>query len=82
MVVPVGIGEGTHYLPQIGSPTLMVALQWIVIGILPLIFLWFRPQGLIPERRRIFRTEGGTGRRLRRISQSLSTPIGAVRSNS
>lgn len=82
VVVPVGIGEGTHYLPQIGSPTLMVALQWIVIGILPLVFLWFRPQGLIPERRRIFRTEAGSRGRLRRISQSLSTPIGAVRSNS
>ena len=30
------------------------ALQWIVVGALALIFLWFWPRGVIPERRRRF----------------------------
>lgn len=62
IVVPLGIGEGARYLPQFGSPELMVSLQWIVIGLLPLIFLWFRPQGLIPERRRVFAADPGAAR--------------------
>lgn len=58
ILVPLGIGEGVRYLPTIGSATLTVALQWIVIGLLPLVIFWFRPQGIIPERRRRF--AGGT----------------------
>lgn len=54
ILVPLGIGEGVRYLPSIGSATLTVALQWIVIGLLPLVIFWFRPQGIIPERRRRF----------------------------
>lgn len=52
VLLPLAIGEGVRYLPQFGSATLTVALQWIVIGALPLVFMWFRPQGIIPERRR------------------------------
>jgi branched-chain amino acid transport system permease protein len=59
ILVPLGIGEGVRYLPTIGSATLTVALQWIVIGLLPLFIFWFRPQGIIPERRRRF--VGGPG---------------------
>jgi len=54
ILVPLGIGEGVRYLPTIGSATLTTALQWIVIGLLPLVIFWFRPQGIIPERRRRF----------------------------
>jgi ABC-type branched-subunit amino acid transport system ATPase component len=35
-----------------GNPNLIPALQWVVIGCLILLFLWFRPQGILPERRR------------------------------
>jgi branched-chain amino acid transport system permease protein len=44
------INEGTRFLPEIGFPGLTGALQWIAVGLLTLAFLWFRPQGLIPER--------------------------------
>jgi len=37
-------------------------------------FLWFRPQGLIPERRRIFAGESPREVRPGPVSQSLSLP--------
>ncbi|HEY2770814.1 MAG TPA: branched-chain amino acid ABC transporter permease [Solirubrobacteraceae bacterium] len=52
LLVPVAFNEATRYLPQIGRPGLIDALQWIVIGLLALAFLWFWPRGIIPERRR------------------------------
>jgi len=52
LLVPVVFNEVTRYLPKFGRPGLIDALQWIVIGSLALAFLWFRPQGIVPERRR------------------------------
>jgi branched-chain amino acid transport system permease protein len=55
MLVPVAFNEATRYLPQFGRPGLIDAVQWIIIGLLALVFLWFRPQGIVPERRRRYR---------------------------
>ncbi len=53
ILVPVAFEEATRYIPPVnGNPNLIPALQWVVIGCLILIFLWFRPQGILPERRR------------------------------
>jgi branched-chain amino acid transport system permease protein len=57
LLVPVAFNEATRYLPQIGRPGLIDALQWIVIGLLALVFLWFWPRGVVPERRRRFSRE-------------------------
>jgi branched-chain amino acid transport system permease protein len=57
LLVPVAFNELTRYLPQIGRPGLIDALQWIMIGLLALVFLWFWPRGVIPERRRRFPRE-------------------------
>jgi branched-chain amino acid transport system permease protein len=54
LLVPVAFNELTRYLPQIGRPGLIDAIQWIVIGLLALSFLWFWPRGVVPERRRRF----------------------------
>jgi branched-chain amino acid transport system permease protein len=54
VIVPVGLAEGTRFLPQIGSPTLMPSLEWIVIGVMLLVFLWFWPRGIVPEQKRTF----------------------------
>ena len=54
ILVPVLFLEVTRFLPSIGYPGLIDALEWVVIGLLTLIFMWFRPQGLLPERRRRF----------------------------
>lgn len=54
MLVPGLFLEGTVLLPNIGSPDLVGAVQLISMGLLILVFMWFRPQGVIPERRRRF----------------------------
>jgi branched-chain amino acid transport system permease protein len=54
LLVPVGFEEATRYLPPIGPPGLIPALEWVCIGGLILGFLWFRPRGVLPERRRVF----------------------------
>ena len=46
--------EGTVLLPNFGSPEVIGAVQWMSLAALILLFMWFRPQGVIPERRRRF----------------------------
>ena len=59
LLVPVGFLEATRFLPQdfnlfghhvVLFSGLVDALQWVAVGLLILVFLWFRPQGLFPER--------------------------------
>ena len=52
ILVPVGFEEASRYLPPFGPPGTVEDLQWVAIGLLILVFLWFRPQGVLPERRR------------------------------
>jgi branched-chain amino acid transport system permease protein len=52
LLVPIAILEGTRFLPDIGYPGLTASLDWVVIGLVLLAFLWWRPTGLVPERRR------------------------------
>ena len=54
LLVPVAFNEATRFIPHFGRPGLVDALQWIVIGGLALVFLWFWPRGIVPERRRRF----------------------------
>lgn len=53
LLVPIGFQEATRFLPQIGQAGLIDAIQWMVIALLLLVFLWFRPQGILPERKRL-----------------------------
>jgi branched-chain amino acid transport system permease protein len=53
VLLGVGISEGVRYLPQFGGPALAGALQFILIGLLIIGFLWWRPNGILPERRRL-----------------------------
>jgi branched-chain amino acid transport system permease protein len=54
-LVPIVIVEVTRQLPAFGYPGLIDSLDWVAIGAILLAFLWFRPKGLLPERRRVFR---------------------------
>lgn len=38
------------FLPPIGYPGLIDSIQWIVIGVVWILVLWFRPSGLIGEK--------------------------------
>ncbi|MGH3211936.1 MAG: ATP-binding cassette domain-containing protein, partial [Trebonia sp.] len=57
ILVPVGFEEITRYIPTSNGlpPNLIPSLQWVAIGLLIVIFLWFRPQGVLPERKRVIR---------------------------
>ncbi len=59
LLVPVGFQEATRFLPQILpqlaiGPDLLAALRNIIVGLLLILVLWFRPQGIIPERKARF----------------------------
>ncbi len=59
LLVPIAFAEATRFLPDIpGHPGLIDAFQWIAIGLLFLLFLWFRPQGIVPERKRRYAEDG------------------------
>jgi branched-chain amino acid transport system permease protein len=57
ILVPVGFEEITRYIPTSNNlpPNLIPSLQWVAIGLLIVVFLWFRPQGILPERKRVIR---------------------------
>lgn len=48
------LNQGTRFLPDIADPQTMAALRQIAIGLLLIIVLRFRPEGLIPERLKTF----------------------------
>lgn len=52
LLVPLAFEEATRFIPAFGPPGLVPATEWVVIGVLILAFLWFRPQGVLPERKR------------------------------
>jgi branched-chain amino acid transport system permease protein len=54
LLVPVGFEEATRFIPNVGPVGLVPALQWVAIGLLIIGFLWFRPEGVLPEPRRVF----------------------------
>lgn len=84
ILVPILFLEVTRFLPSIGYPGLIDSLEWVVIGLLTLIFMYWRPQGIFPERRRRFpsRSSGaiGSGALLSSrsaFSASLAAPAGS-----
>jgi len=69
ILVPVGFEEVTRYIPTSNNlpPNLIPSLEWVAIGVLIIGFLWFRPQGILPERKRVIRVAAAApdGRRAR-----------------
>jgi len=61
--VPVGFEEITRYIPTSNNlpPNLIPSLEWVAIGLLIVLFLWFRPQGILPERKRVIRVPDTAG---------------------
>ena len=56
-LVPVLFQEATRYLPAIqGHPELIPAIRNMIVGALLIGILWFRPEGILPERK--FRIKG------------------------
>jgi branched-chain amino acid transport system permease protein len=55
LLVPVGFLEASRFLPPIFYTGFIEAMQWVAVGLLILLFLWFRPNGLFPEKPGRFR---------------------------
>ena len=55
ILVPVGFEEITRFIPSSNNlpPNLIPSLEWVAIGLLIVGFLWLRPQGILPERKRV-----------------------------
>ena len=54
LIVPVLFTQLPRFLPDIpGHPSLILNIAAMAIGVLLMVVLWFRPQGIIPERRRL-----------------------------
>lgn len=51
LIVPVLFAEITRFLPAFGSPTVVNASRYIAIGILLILTVRFRPQGILGEKR-------------------------------
>jgi ABC-type branched-subunit amino acid transport system permease subunit len=63
-LVPVLFQEATRYLPQIpGHPELIPAIRNMIVGALLIAILWFRPEGVLPERKARFPRVDFTPRR-------------------
>jgi branched-chain amino acid transport system permease protein len=65
VLVPLAFEEGSRFIPNSQNlpPNLIPSLQWVAIGLLIVAFLWFRPQGLLPERKRVIALPGLAGAR-------------------
>jgi branched-chain amino acid transport system permease protein len=64
VLVPVGFEEVTRFIPTSNNvpPYLIPSLEWVAIGLLIVVFLWFRPQGILPERKRVIALPPGEGK--------------------
>ena len=51
LIVPVLFAEITRFLPAFGSPQLVNAFRYIAIGVLLILTVRFRPQGILAEKR-------------------------------
>src|SRR5580658_9512702 len=64
ILVPVGFEEVTRLISDNNPslpPNLLPSLQWVAIGLLIALFLWFRPQGVLPERKRVIKLPATAG---------------------
>jgi ABC-type branched-subunit amino acid transport system ATPase component/ABC-type branched-subunit amino acid transport system permease subunit len=74
VIVPVGFEESTRLITNANPslpPNLLPSLQWVAIGLLIALFLWFRPQGVLPERRRVIALPAQT-------ATAAAAPVAAV----
>lgn len=54
LVMGIFVQESTRFIPEVpGHPQVVLALRGVIIGLVLVLFLRFRPQGLLPERRSV-----------------------------
>lgn len=75
IAVPILFLQGPSFLPEVVHAGFIDSFEWVIVGLLTLLFLWFRPNGIVPERpRRFARPDSETPpRRLSRLN--LPRPV-------
>ena len=84
VLVPVGFEEITRFITNNNPnlpPNLLPSLQWVAIGVLIAVFLWLRPQGILPERKRAIalaaaRPSGTAGTPMRHAGAEAGPGVG------
>ena len=76
--IAVGVQEVTRYVPQIGNNASSGdAIRLVLIGLMIVAILWWRPQGVLPERLGVDLLPGqGSGRRGLLAARALATAVG------
>lgn len=75
LVMYMGLQEATRYLPEIGGhPSFAPAFRLILTGVVLVLFIRFRPQGIIPERRMRDRDASGKGGAVAAVEQPVTAP--------
>jgi branched-chain amino acid transport system permease protein len=75
LVMYMGLQEATRYLPEIaGHPSYAPALRVILTGIVLVLFIRFRPQGILPERRTRDQDPTGRGGATVAVEQAVTAP--------
>jgi branched-chain amino acid transport system permease protein len=80
ILVPVGFEEVTRYIPTSNNlpPNLIPSLEWVAIGLLIVIFLWVRPQGILPERKRVIKDADTGPASTAAATSAAAVPVPAV----
>ncbi|MGH7722398.1 MAG: branched-chain amino acid ABC transporter permease [Candidatus Dormibacteria bacterium] len=74
-VMVMGLQEATRYLPEVaGHPTFAPAFRLILTGVILVLFIRFRPQGILPERRLRDRDPSGGGDASVAVEQPVTAP--------
>jgi branched-chain amino acid transport system permease protein len=85
LIVPTLIVQGVQFLPTVGgNPELIPQLGWMILGLLTIGFIFFRPAGLLPERspaagsRGTRLQDGSSPRRDAAVLELVSSPVWSV----
>ena len=77
ILVPIIFGELPTFLPQLGQASWLGAIQLILYGALTLGFLWFRPRGIVPEKRISYSEPNPAGRGLQMDANVILAAVSA-----
>jgi hypothetical protein len=70
-----GLQEATRYIPEVANqPSFAPAIRLIVTGVVLVLFIRFRPQGILPERRLRDRDPAGKGGAAVAVESVISGP--------
>ncbi len=75
LLVPVIFEQATQYVPGLSSrPELAGEIGWMITALLTIVFIWWRPRGIVPDRRPLY---GPAAKRWSRFSMAPLGPSSA-----